>query len=132
LAEYFQYEITISEEAISGDMETYVQTTLAEELPFYSRLDPAQVAKITKTIVTQSEGVYVMKRSDNFTYLLLIPHRIFYAKLLIHELSRARTTGEIFDRLEGSARYTANPMSTILESLSKSEEGRQTIKEAGP
>ncbi|PMD29253.1 hypothetical protein L207DRAFT_593672 [Hyaloscypha variabilis F] len=114
LAKYFQYEITISEEAISGDMETYVQTTLAEELPFYSRLDPAQVAKITKTIVAQSEGV------------------IFYAKLLIHELSRARTTGEIFDRLEGSARYTANPMSTILESLSKSEEGRQTIKEAGP
>jgi hypothetical protein len=62
----FQHEITISEEAVSSDMETYVQTTLAEELPFYSKLDPAQIAEITKKIVAQSEGVYATKPSTIF------------------------------------------------------------------
>ena len=131
LANYFQYEITISEETVFNDLKTYVQTTLTEDLPSYRMLDPAQVAEITKKITAQSEGVYVMKPSDNFPDSLLIPHRIFYANLLIHELSKARTINEIFERLERSAQAKANPLYTILESLSKSEEGRQTIKEAG-
>ena len=125
LEKYFHYRIEISAEAALSDMKTYVQTALAEELPFYSRLDPGQVAEITEMIIAQSAGVYVMKPSGSFSDSLLIPHRFLYAKLLIRELSRARSTGETFDMLEMSARIKANPMSAILESLNKSEEGRQ-------
>lgn len=129
LEKYFHYRMMFPAEAIWSDMRIYVQTTLAEELPFYSSLDPGQVLEIRETIIAQSAGMYVMKPSDNIPdSLLILPRRYLYAKLLIPVLSRARSTGEILDMLKLNE---GNPMSTVLESLSKSAEGRQAIKEAG-